>query len=115
MDYRGSEVSVESFLRLLMGEDQPGMQASPVCTPSTMAFAGRHDPAVPRSKRLLSDEGSNVFVMLTGHGGDGFIKFQVSIGLGCAGFKLNCMTADPVAGASGHELRRNAPWRCRAC
>ncbi len=41
VDYRGSETSVENFLRLLIG---------------------RHDPATPRSKRLLSDEGSNIFV-----------------------------------------------------
>ena len=32
--------------------------------------------AVPRSKRLLSDSGSNVLVYLTGHGGDDFLKFQ---------------------------------------
>ncbi|KAG1674689.1 hypothetical protein FOA52_007213 [Chlamydomonas sp. UWO 241] len=55
VDYRGSEVNVENFLRLLIG---------------------RHDPASPRSKRLLSDEGSNVFVFLNGHGGDDFVKFQ---------------------------------------
>jgi glycosylphosphatidylinositol transamidase (GPIT) subunit GPI8 len=28
--------------------------------------AGRHDPAVPRSKRLLSDSGSNILVSLPG-------------------------------------------------
>ncbi len=38
--------------------------------------AGRHEAAVPRSKRLLSDGGSNVLVYLTGHGGDDFLKFQ---------------------------------------
>ena len=38
--------------------------------------AGRHAPAVPRSKRLLSDGGSNVLVYLAGHGGDDFMKFQ---------------------------------------
>ncbi len=30
-----------------------------------------------RSKRLLTDEGSNILVYMTGHGGDGFLKFQV--------------------------------------
>ncbi|GAQ84371.1 GPI-anchor transamidase [Klebsormidium nitens] len=55
VDYRGYEVTVENFLRVL---------------------TGRHDPAVPRSKRLLTDGGSNVLVYLTGHGGDEFLKFQ---------------------------------------
>lgn len=34
------------------------------------------DPSVPRSKRLLTDERSNVFVYMTGHGGKEFLKFQ---------------------------------------
>ncbi|WRT68948.1 uncharacterized protein IL334_005930 [Kwoniella shivajii] len=55
VDYRGYEVTVESFLRLL---------------------TGRHDHTVPRSKRLLSDSSSNVFVYMTGHGGNEFLKFQ---------------------------------------
>ena len=38
--------------------------------------SGRHDPSVPRSKRLLSDERSNIFVYMTGHGGNEFLKFQ---------------------------------------
>lgn len=37
---------------------------------------GRMDPSVPRSKRLLTDARSNVFVYLTGHGGNEFLKFQ---------------------------------------
>ena len=59
VDYRGAEVTVESLLRLL---------------------TGRHDSAVPRSKRLLSDAHSNILVYLTGHGGDQFLKFQVRSG-----------------------------------
>ncbi|GAX72555.1 hypothetical protein CEUSTIGMA_g11.t1 [Chlamydomonas eustigma] len=55
VDYRGSEVTVENFFRLLIG---------------------RHEPSTARSKRLLSNEGSNIFIFLTGHGGDGFIKVQ---------------------------------------
>lgn len=55
VDYRGSDVSVESLLRLL---------------------TGRHAEDVPAGKRLLSDERSNVLVYLTGHGGDEFIKFN---------------------------------------
>ena len=39
-------------------------------------LTGRVHPATPRSKRLLSDHQSNVMIYLTGHGGDGFLKFQ---------------------------------------
>ncbi|OJD18501.1 hypothetical protein AJ78_01490 [Emergomyces pasteurianus Ep9510] len=61
VDYRGYEVTVESFIRLLtdrLGDD------------------------VPRSKRLGSDAGSNVLVYMTGHGGDQFLKFQDSEEIG---------------------------------
>ncbi|EDX16887.1 GD16397 [Drosophila simulans] len=36
------------------------------------------DNGTARSKKLLSDAGSNVLIYLTGHGGDGFLKFQDS-------------------------------------
>lgn len=39
---------------------------------------GRLPASVPRSKRLLSDDRSNILVYMTGHGGDGFLKFQDS-------------------------------------
>ncbi|KAJ3014971.1 hypothetical protein HKX48_004866 [Thoreauomyces humboldtii] len=55
VDYRGYEVTVENFIRLL---------------------TGRHDPAVPRSKRLLTDDRSNILFYMTGHGGNEFLKFQ---------------------------------------
>lgn len=32
----------------------------------------------PKSKRLLTDSGSNILVFMTGHGGDNFLKFQDS-------------------------------------
>ncbi|XP_057713428.1 GPI-anchor transamidase isoform X2 [Corythoichthys intestinalis] len=57
VDYRGYEVTVENFLRVL---------------------TGRLPLSTPRSKRLLSDDRSNVLVYLTGHGGNGFLKFQDS-------------------------------------
>ncbi len=57
MDYRGYEVTVENFVRLL---------------------TGRLPADTPRSKRLLTDAGSNVLIYMTGHGGDGFLKFQDS-------------------------------------
>ena len=37
----------------------------------------RHPPGTARSKRLLSDENSNVLLYITGHGGDEFMKIQV--------------------------------------
>lgn len=37
---------------------------------------GRQEKHVPRSKKLLSDDRSNVLVYLTGHGGNEFLKFQ---------------------------------------
>lgn len=57
VDYRGYEVTVENFVRLLTG----------LLPEST-----------PRSKRLLTDAGSNILIYMTGHGGDGFLKFQDS-------------------------------------
>ncbi|GJN89252.1 hypothetical protein Rhopal_002231-T1 [Rhodotorula paludigena] len=55
VDYKGEEVSVETFLRLL---------------------SGRLPESTPASKRLLTDSRSNIFVYMTGHGGDEFLKFQ---------------------------------------
>ncbi|PVU99583.1 hypothetical protein BB560_005478, partial [Smittium megazygosporum] len=57
VDYRGYEVTVENFIRLLTGRVS-------------------HD--TPRSKRLLTDEKSNILIYMTGHGGDQFLKFQDS-------------------------------------
>ena len=56
VDYRGYEVTVENFVRLL---------------------TGRLPESTPSSKRLLTDAGSNILIYMTGHGGDGFLKFQV--------------------------------------
>lgn len=57
VDYRGYEVTVENFVRLLTGRTQAG---------------------TPRSKKLLTNSESNILIYLTGHGGDGFLKFQDS-------------------------------------
>lgn len=57
VDYRGYDVTVENFVRLLTGRTVNG---------------------TARSKKLLTDAGSNVLIYLTGHGGDGFLKFQDS-------------------------------------
>ncbi|CAK8674846.1 unnamed protein product [Clavelina lepadiformis] len=55
VDYRGYEVTVENFIRVL---------------------TGRLPPDTPRSKRLSTDDRSNVLVYMTGHGGEDFLKFQ---------------------------------------
>lgn len=57
VDYRGYEVTVENFIRLL---------------------TDRWEEGVPASKRLLTDEGSNILIYMTGHGGNEFLKFQDS-------------------------------------
>jgi phosphatidylinositol glycan class K len=57
VDYRGYEVNVENFLRVL---------------------SGRQEQDTPRSRRLLSDSRSNIMIYMTGHGGNEFLKFQVS-------------------------------------
>ncbi|GJJ14881.1 hypothetical protein Clacol_009150 [Clathrus columnatus] len=55
VDYRGYDVTVENLLRVL---------------------TGRVPPTYPPSKRLNTDDRSNVFVYMTGHGGNEFLKFQ---------------------------------------
>ena len=55
VDYRGTEVTPESVMRVL---------------------TNRHAEGTPRSKKLLPGPRSNVLIYITGHGGDGFIKFQ---------------------------------------
>ncbi|KAJ5079788.1 gpi-anchor transamidase [Anaeramoeba ignava] len=55
VDYRGLDVSVENFMRVL---------------------TGRHKEEEPRNKRLFTDSGSNILIYMTGHGGDEFLKFQ---------------------------------------
>ncbi|KAK5193287.1 glycosylphosphatidylinositol anchor biosynthesis [Exophiala xenobiotica] len=57
VDYRGYEVTVENFIRLL---------------------TDRWEEGVPASKRLQTDEGSNILIYMTGHGGSEFLKFQDS-------------------------------------
>ncbi|KAL8775633.1 MAG: hypothetical protein Q9209_000129 [Squamulea sp. 1 TL-2023] len=61
VDYRGYEVTVENFIRLL---------------------TDRLPDEFPRSKRLGTDAGSNVLVYMTGHGGNEFLKFQDSEEIG---------------------------------
>jgi phosphatidylinositol glycan class K len=88
VDYRGYEVSVESFIRLMTGQCAHFTRRSPslrrqltIVSLSTLHLprgtsAGRTPPSTPRSKRLLTDDRSNIFVYMTGHGGNEFLKFQ---------------------------------------
>lgn len=56
VDFRNYEVNLDTIIRVL---------------------TDRHAPGTARSRRLLSDETSNVLVYFTGHGGDEFMKIQV--------------------------------------
>jgi len=73
VDYRGYEVTVESFLRLLTGMSSLTLVYDVQTEPDVV---GRHESYVPASKRLLTDASSNVFIYMTGHGGNEFLKFQ---------------------------------------
>ena len=55
IDYRGTDVTVESFLRVLVG---------------------RHEKGETPSRMLDLTPDTNLVVFLTGHGGDSFFKFQ---------------------------------------
>lgn len=57
VDYRNYEVTVESFLRVLLN---------------------KHDKDVPWNKRINTDENSNILIFMSGHGGNNFLKFQDS-------------------------------------
>lgn len=74
VDYKGEEVNVETFLRLLSGACA-SLSLSSVAK-LTGTWTGRLPDSTPASKRLMTDSRSNIFVYLTGHGGDEFLKFQ---------------------------------------
>ena len=56
VDYRGDEVNVDTFIRVLLGRHEEGELTSRKLPPLTNS--------------------SNIFIFLTGHGGDSFFKFQ---------------------------------------
>lgn len=55
IDYKDRDVSVETVMQVL---------------------TGHHPSGTPDSRRLHSDANSTVLLYLTGHGGDGFLKFH---------------------------------------
>lgn len=61
VDFSGTDVTVDAFLRVLLGRPLEGYRES----------NGKPRRSLPRM-----DENTNVFVYLTGHGGDNFFKFQ---------------------------------------
>jgi len=67
IDYTGTDVTVDAFMRVLLGRHLPGEQASSTNTRTT-GGGKRSWPKI--------DQNTNVLVYLTGHGGDNFFKFQ---------------------------------------
>jgi phosphatidylinositol glycan class K len=61
IDYSGTDVTVDAFLRVLLGRPLEGDAEND----------GVHRRSLPKM-----DENTNVLVYLTGHGGDNFFKFQ---------------------------------------
>eukprot|EP00588_Corethron_pennatum_P023707 CAMPEP_0194315042 /NCGR_PEP_ID=MMETSP0171-20130528/11849_1 /TAXON_ID=218684 /ORGANISM="Corethron pennatum, Strain L29A3" /LENGTH=293 /DNA_ID=CAMNT_0039070691 /DNA_START=105 /DNA_END=982 /DNA_ORIENTATION=+ len=55
VDYAGDDVTRENFVRIL---------------------TDRLGPEIPLSRRLRSTSDSKLLIFMTGHGGDGFLKFQ---------------------------------------
>ncbi len=86
VDYRGGDVTVENFIRLLWYVVGLYVCLAPAqhhsyesCDLSLSLFdSGRTALGTPASKKLLSDENSNVLIYMSGHGGDGYLKFQDS-------------------------------------
>ncbi len=62
IDYSGTDVTVDAFLRVLLGRHLDGEGGDSL---------GSHRRTLPKT-----DENTNVLVYLTGHGGDNFFKFQ---------------------------------------
>jgi hypothetical protein len=123
VDYRGYDVTVENFLRVLTGACRSRVSARVRSHMSTVLTrsrcAGRHEAWVPRSKRLLSDAAANVLVYMTGHGGDEFLKFQDQARTFadrraplrvCAACVLACSPRQPPGGdlVDGHRGRAGA-------
>ena len=92
VDYRGYEVTVENFIRLLTGTAFCAALGTIGASfrflvhnrTSTQTFfalnhsnvVGRVAKETPRSKRLMTDDQSNILIFMTGHGGEEFLKFQ---------------------------------------
>jgi GPI-anchor transamidase subunit K len=69
IDYRGDDVRVESFLRVLTGRRHPSCADEDDVVDKDDCLGGQ-------GPVLDTDRNSNVLIYLTGHGGDNFFKFQ---------------------------------------
>ena len=66
VDYSGTDVTVDAFLRVLLGRHLPGEDRI-----GEGGLLSQNRRSLPRL-----DENTNLVVYLTGHGGDNFFKFQ---------------------------------------
>uniref|UniRef100_M4B6V7 GPI-anchor transamidase n=1 Tax=Hyaloperonospora arabidopsidis (strain Emoy2) TaxID=559515 RepID=M4B6V7_HYAAE len=73
----------DTFMLLFLTADTERMSKSTIAgwkslspTSSLSLRVSRHEPGTPASKKLDTDENSNIFLYMSGHGGDGFLKFQ---------------------------------------
>ena len=64
VDYSGTDVTVDAFLRVLLRRHLPGESNQP-------KRHNHHQRSLP-----TLDERTNILIYLTGHGGDNFFKFQ---------------------------------------
>ena len=72
-----SEISFPAKTNLLSANVQIDYAGEDVSFNNLMSvLTGRHSEGTATSRRLLSDDESNILVFVTGHGGDGFFKFQ---------------------------------------
>ena len=70
VDYRGDEVTPANVLRVLLDAHYYNSEEDESDDDGSVLLN------LPNSKRLRTDENSNVLFYLTGHGGDEFLKFQ---------------------------------------
>jgi len=70
VDYRGDEVTPANVLRVLLDAHYYNSEEDESDDDGSVLLN------LPNSKRLRTDENSNILFYLTGHGGDEFLKFQ---------------------------------------
>ena len=71
VDYRGDEVTPANVLRVLLDAHYYNSEEDESDDDDGSVLLN-----LPNSKRLRTDENSNILFYLTGHGGDEFLKFQ---------------------------------------
>lgn len=72
------QVTVEAFLQVLTGVSVSSRLSRTSATAAHSVLALPHRRSLTRWQSIQPSNASNVFVYLTGHGGDGFLKFQDS-------------------------------------